>query len=33
MALLITLLGGVAAATMPIDIFPVIDIPVLSVVI
>ena len=32
MALLITLLGGVAAATMPIDIFPVIDIPVLSVV-
>ncbi len=32
MALLITLLGGVAAFTMPIDIFPAIDIPVLSVV-
>ena len=32
MALLITLLGGVAIVTMPVDIFPYIDIPVLSVV-
>jgi multidrug efflux pump subunit AcrB len=31
MALLITLLGGVAISTMPVDIFPYIDIPVLSV--
>ena len=31
MALLITLLGGVAIETMPVDIFPYIDIPVLSV--
>lgn len=32
MALLITLLGGAAIVTMPVDIFPYIDIPVLSVV-
>ena len=32
MALLITILGGVAIGTMPVDIFPYIDIPVLSVV-
>jgi multidrug efflux pump subunit AcrB len=32
MALLITLLGGVAIVTMPVDIFPIIDLPVLSVV-
>ena len=32
MALLITLLGGVSIATMPIDIFPIIDLPVLSVI-
>ena len=31
MSLLITLLGGVSIATMPVDIFPYIDIPVLSV--
>jgi multidrug efflux pump subunit AcrB len=31
MSLLITLLGGVAIGTMPVDIFPYIDIPVLSV--
>ena len=31
MSLLITLLGGVAISTMPVDIFPYIDIPVLSV--
>jgi multidrug efflux pump subunit AcrB len=31
-ALLIALLGGVSIATMPIDIFPYIDIPVVSVV-
>jgi multidrug efflux pump subunit AcrB len=30
-SLLITLLGGVAISTMPVDIFPYIDIPVLSV--
>ncbi len=32
MALLIMLLGGVSIATMPIDIFPIIDLPVLSVI-
>ncbi|HEX4273993.1 MAG TPA: efflux RND transporter permease subunit [Bryobacteraceae bacterium] len=32
MALLITLLGGISIATMPIDIFPYIDIPILSVI-
>jgi multidrug efflux pump subunit AcrB len=32
MALLIAILGGVAIATMPVDIFPYIDIPVVSVV-
>ena len=32
MALLISLLGGVAITTMPVDIFPYIDIPVVSVV-
>jgi len=31
MALLITLLGGVAIETMPVDIFPYIDIPIISV--
>ncbi len=31
MSMLITLLGGVAISTMPVDIFPYIDIPVLSV--
>jgi CzcA family heavy metal efflux pump len=31
MALLISLLGGIAISTMPVDIFPYIDIPVLSV--
>jgi len=31
MSLLITLLGGAAIVTMPVDIFPYIDIPVLSV--
>ena len=32
MALLIAILGGIAIATMPVDIFPYIDIPVVSVV-
>ncbi|HSM78265.1 MAG TPA: efflux RND transporter permease subunit, partial [Bryobacteraceae bacterium] len=32
MALLIALLGGTAIATMPVDIFPYIDIPVVSIV-
>src|ERR1051326_4231717 len=32
MALLIAILGGVAIATMPVDIFPYIDIPIVSVV-
>lgn len=32
MAVLIALLGGVAIASMPVDIFPYIDIPVISVV-
>ena len=32
MALLIAILGGVAIVTMPVDIFPYIDIPVVSVV-
>ena len=32
MALLIAILGGVAIATMPVDIFPYIDIPVVSIV-
>ncbi len=32
MALMITLLGGVSIYTMPVDIFPIIDLPVLSVV-
>jgi multidrug efflux pump subunit AcrB len=32
MALLITILGGISIATMPIDIFPYIDIPILSVI-
>src|SRR6516165_654007 len=32
MAVLIAILGGVAIATMPVDIFPYIDIPVVSVV-
>ena len=32
MALLIAILGGAAIATMPVDIFPYIDIPVVSVV-
>ena len=32
MAMLITLLGGVAVQTMPVDIFPNIDLPVLSVI-
>jgi multidrug efflux pump subunit AcrB len=31
MALLITLLGGVAIESMPVDIFPYIDIPIISV--
>src|SRR5712672_3191956 len=31
MALLISLLGGIAITTMPVDIFPYIDIPVVSV--
>jgi multidrug efflux pump subunit AcrB len=31
MSLLISLLGGVAISTMPVDIFPYIDIPVLSI--
>jgi multidrug efflux pump subunit AcrB len=32
MAMLITLLGGVAVESMPVDIFPNIDLPVLSVI-
>ena len=32
MALLIAILGGVAIVTMPVDIFPFIDIPVISVI-
>src|SRR5438067_8606375 len=32
MALLIAILGGVAIATLPVDIFPYIDIPVVSIV-
>src|SRR5207253_1634398 len=32
MAVLITILGGVAINTMPVDIFPFIDIPVISAV-
>ena len=32
MALLITLVGGVAILTMPVDIFPYIDMPVVSIV-
>src|SRR5579884_3075326 len=32
MALLIAILGGVAIATMPVDIFPYIDIPIVSIV-
>src|SRR5436190_3519822 len=32
MAVLIAILGGVAIATMPVDIFPYIDLPVVSVV-
>src|SRR5437773_7401705 len=32
MAMLISLLGGVAVNTMPVDIFPAIDLPVLSVI-
>src|SRR4029077_11486927 len=32
MALLIAILGGLSIATMPVDIFPYIDIPVVSVV-
>ncbi len=32
MAMLIAILGGVSIATMPVDIFPYIDIPVVSVV-
>ncbi|HUK35325.1 MAG TPA: efflux RND transporter permease subunit, partial [Vicinamibacterales bacterium] len=32
MALLIAILGGVAIATMPVDIFPYIDLPVVSIV-
>jgi multidrug efflux pump subunit AcrB len=32
MSLLIAILGGVAIATMPVDIFPYIDLPVVSVV-
>jgi multidrug efflux pump subunit AcrB len=32
MALLIMILGGISIATMPIDIFPYIDIPILSVI-
>ena len=32
MAVLITILGGVAIITMPVDIFPYIDLPVVSVV-
>src|SRR5262244_134289 len=32
MAVLIAILGGVAIATLPVDIFPYIDIPVVSIV-
>ena len=32
MAVLITILGGAAIATMPVDIFPYIDIPIVSIV-
>src|SRR5438552_13848021 len=32
MALLIAILGGTAIATMPVDIFPYIDIPIVSIV-
>src|ERR1041384_3023290 len=32
MALLIAILGGAAIATMPVDIFPYIDIPIVSIV-
>src|SRR5579872_1282599 len=32
MAVLIALLGGAAIVTMPVDIFPYIDIPVVSVI-
>src|SRR6201984_1777242 len=32
MAVLIAILGGTAIATMPVDIFPYIDIPIVSVV-
>ena len=32
MALLIMIMGGISIATMPIDIFPYIDIPILSVI-
>ncbi|PWT85245.1 MAG: RND transporter, partial [Blastocatellia bacterium] len=32
MAMLIAILGGVAIATMPVDIFPYIDLPVVSIV-
>src|SRR6266481_6248336 len=32
MALLIAILGGLSIATMPVDIFPYIDLPVVSVV-
>src|SRR5579863_4312528 len=32
MALLITILGGTAIVTMPVDIFPYIDIPILSII-
>src|SRR5436309_8996020 len=31
MAILITVLGGMAIVTMPVDIFPYIDIPIVSV--
>ena len=32
MAMLIVILGGVAIATLPVDIFPYIDIPIVSIV-
>jgi len=32
MAVLIAILGGVAIASMPVDIFPYIDIPIVSIV-
>jgi len=32
MALLIVLLGGIEAVTMPVDIFPYINIPILAVI-